>query len=126
MSRIKAGMRQKCKNKVFRDAAEAGMTPEMEEELMLIIHSMTVDATILELLGQCLHDFFCSAATVDRAYHNELVTHLFPLKVRRHLSNTVRNGDHWAVMHLLNLPDKDLSGEPPPDRSEAFETAQAL
>jgi hypothetical protein len=68
---IKAGMRQIFKSKVFRDAAEAGMTPEMEEELMLIFQSMTVDATILRLLSQCLHDF-CSAATVD----NELVTSL--------------------------------------------------
>jgi hypothetical protein len=41
-----------------------------------------------------------------------------------HLSNTVRNGDHCAVMHLL--PDKDLSGDPPPDRSEALETAETV
>lgn len=45
---------------------DAGMSAEVEQDLMNILQSITIDANILELLCQCLLES-CLAKIMDRA-----------------------------------------------------------
>lgn len=81
LSKLKKGMVKRCKSSVFKRALESG---ESEGELKGIekaIKSCRWDASILELFAQCLPST-CSASLVDRAYKNEMITQLFPFRVR--------------------------------------------
>jgi hypothetical protein len=61
----------------------------------------------------------CASAIVDRAYRNELVTQLFPFKVRDSLSKTIRNGGRNAIMHLFYV-DETNEGEVPSRQTYFF------
>jgi hypothetical protein len=54
LSKIKDGMRMRCKSEIFRDALNAGMEDDIKANLKGVIQSVVIDANILELLGQCL------------------------------------------------------------------------
>jgi hypothetical protein len=110
LAKIKDGMRLKCKSEIFSDALNAGMEDDIKDNLKRVIQSV-IDSNILELLGQCLPET-CPSAIIDRAYRNELVTQLFPFKVRDSLSKTIRNGVRNAIMHLFYV-DEISEGEIP-------------
>jgi hypothetical protein len=116
-------MINKCESHIFRTALELDMNTSMKEGIKKILSSVIVDANILELMGQCLPEV-CMSAIIDRAYKNELITQLFPFRVRDRLSHIIRNGGRMAINHLLIIEENYCDDAP--TRSSAFEKGEEL
>jgi hypothetical protein len=61
-----------------------------------LLSNIKIDVNILELFGQCLPEV-CISAIIDRAYKNELISQLFPFRVREKLSRIIREGGRASI-----------------------------
>lgn len=118
--RIKEGMIAKAKSQVFKSALCSNRTSQERDALADLFRACEWDATIVELLGQCMPES-CAAALADRAYKNELVTQLFPFRVRQTLSKKVKSAGFASIVHLSGIPKVIIHAFP--TRSDAYELA---
>jgi hypothetical protein len=123
LAKLKEGMTSKCESKIFRDALNSCASDSVKTSLLNAIRSVKVDANVLEMMGQCL-PVVCISAIVDRAYKNELISQLFPFRVRDMLSRIVREGGRASINHLFNI--SEVKEFDIPSRSTAFERAEVL
>lgn len=102
LRRIKEGMLNKAKSEIFRDALIRKNDDAFYRSLGKVLGGLKIDISVAALFYKCSPDS-CAAELVDRAYKNELVTQLFPFKVRDNLSRIVRKEGGAAIRHLFNL-----------------------
>lgn len=117
-------MVRRYKSSIFKRALESG---ENEGELIGLEHAIKScrwDASILELLSQCLPST-CAASLVDRTYKNEIITQLFPFRVRTELSSIVRRGSGVAVDYLTSKANSFNASDVLATRSMAYDLALA-
>ncbi|PNF21843.1 hypothetical protein B7P43_G05957 [Cryptotermes secundus] len=122
-SKLKEGMISKCESQIFKQALEANTTKPVKDAIKGLLSNVRIDANILELLGQCLPEV-CISAIIDRAYKNELISQLFPFRVREKLSRIIRKGGRAAINHLVYL--EPATNFDIPSRSTAFDKAENL
>jgi len=122
LNKLKRGMIRRCRSSIFKRAIESGETEGELKGLERVLKSCRWDASILELLSQCLPST-CSASLVDRAYKNEMITQLFPFRVRTELSAIVRRGSGMAVDHLTSRANSFQPSDVLATRSMAYDLA---
>lgn len=106
MSTIKRGMRNKCKSQIFKSMLGCEETEEARDTALQVIKSCVWDASILELVGQCIPSAHASAL-VDRAYRNELVVQLFPFKLRSVLIRRLKKANYHSIAHTFEIPARE-------------------
>ena len=120
---IRRGMLDKCKSEIFRNAIASQTSVDYQEALLNTIRGAEWDASVLELLGQCMPETW-NAAILDRAIKNETVISLFPFRVRSRLSTTVKRSVFGAIAHLLHIVITNVSVSY--DRNNVFNLAHDL
>ncbi|CAH0392075.1 unnamed protein product [Bemisia tabaci] len=122
MSKTKRGMMSKAESAVFKDALLKRNTETFQRELRALFLHIEIDISMAALTYKTTPDSSLTELT-DRVDKNELVSQLFPFRVREMLTKTIKREGTASISFLLTLPLVDTSGEPKLTRHNAIRKA---
>lgn len=114
-------MKRKAKSEVFKQALNSGDSLSDRSLIDEAYATISIDAALVESIQ--VTPQACIAALADRAYKNELVTQLFPFRVRIELSSIVRGDGRKSLTQLLDISSKEQASYDNYTRSEVMALA---